>query len=217
MQYALALASLWLGIAQSEQFIAVTGTVENPPPAVATGTTSARFVPFNVDYTAQKDWRTWEVFDTARTSTWKSTVSVHDDGDKFVSFVSLEWPEGEGPGAPSVGDDKQWNACVLFIPDLYDHLGLQGPGNGSCFDIVSPSCLADLTSYPSTNWNILSLSVKPLTAESAATVCRALNPLPLSSFFCTGGATRDAFGNQLEAKGERIRSMLCVPYGLTLA
>ncbi|KAJ6781228.1 hypothetical protein PWT90_05091 [Aphanocladium album] len=174
----IALASLWLGIAQSELILPVTSAVEFSTTATATGTASATLVPFNLDITANDDFE--ENIEKSLTSVWESKVSVYDDGDQFVSFVSMQWPSGEGPGAPPVGDKKQWNTCVIAIPDLFDQLGLKGPENGSWVDTIESACWDTLGYIVFSSWKPLAHSSRPFTTASAAYACEQWKSLPLS-------------------------------------
>ncbi len=201
MKLILVLAGFWVGIAQSQSILPVTGTVEFSTTATATGTASATLVPFNLDLTGQPDFRNPGVLQKSLTSTWESRVSIYDDVDKFVSFVSLQWPRGEGPGAPPISDGKPWGACVIAIPDLFSQLGLKNPGNGSCVDVLNPDCLANMEDYVARTWDALIRVERPFSVASAARVCGGFETLPLAPV-CFG----DLAQNGSEIKGTRLQA-----------
>lgn len=194
------LTGLWFGIAQSLQIFELTSSVEFSSPATATGVASATLVPFNVDFTAQPDFRTLEVLERSLTSTWESRVSIYDVEDKFVTFVSLQWPRGEGPGAPPIGDNKQWTACVIAMPDLFTRMGVQTPGNGSCFDVAQPECLKHIESYVARTWDVLIREERPFSVASAARVCGEFESIPFPPS-CFG----ELFQNESEIIGTQTK------------
>lgn len=181
MRTTLSIASLCLGVAvQAQDIIPVTQTVQFTAAAVATGSSFATLVPFNVDYTAQLDYRNSSVLDKYSTSVWQSRVDIYDDSESFNSFVSLQWPNGQGPSPAPVGISKDWRACVVAIPDLFDRLGVTNSGNGSCFDVINDYCLYNMMISASAIWESTIRQTTSLNDTVAAKACSNINSLPLA-------------------------------------
>lgn len=94
MRTTFALASLWLATVNAQMILPVTETVEFTAAAMATGVSLATMVPFNVDITAEPDYRNYEVVEKYSTSVWESKVAVYNDSGSVDTFVSLHWPRG---------------------------------------------------------------------------------------------------------------------------
>lgn len=183
MRARLFITSVWLAAVQGQEIIPLTQTVQFTSAAIATGASTATLVPFNVDLTAQPDYHNYDVVQKYSTSVWESRVAVYDDYDSesFLSFLSLLWPNGEGPGAGPVNVNKTWNGCIVAIPDLFDRVGATSRGDGSCFDVVDNGCLYNIMADASTLWETALRQETSLTRDTLARACRSVNDLLLVS------------------------------------
>lgn len=181
MRIILPTLSLWLAAVSvhGQEIIPVTQTVQYPSAAIATGTGSATLVPFNVDLTAQPNYTDYNVFQRYSTSVWESKVAVIDDSSSFNSFVSLRWPRGEGPGARPVAPGKEWNGCVIALPQLFELAQPTSSGNGSCIDVLNGDCVATLTSNAMSMWEVSIRQESSLTPAAYARACQSIDNLLL--------------------------------------
>lgn len=178
------ITGLWLVAVQSLKVQPVTETVKSTSTPIASGGSSATLIPFNVDVVGPPDHRMDESIGNFYTSVWESKVSVHETSDSIQSFVSLKWPDGQGPGAAPISANKTWNACVLAMPDLREIVGAPGPGDGSCYDLVYPACLESMASLVSRTFLAYLGSSKPITPESVAYACKSVVDITMLPPLC---------------------------------
>lgn len=171
--------SLLAAAGQAQEIISVGGPLSPNVPVLMTGKASASLIPFNLDFTKIPDYKNFDVALKYSTSIWQSVVSLYDGPSGFASFLSLLWPSGQGPGAPPVNSDKEWNACVVAIPDLFDRLQVKARTNGSCFDVVNQACLYNLIRDAATIWKSSLIGETTLSKDAYTRACKSVDKLLL--------------------------------------
>ena len=189
--------SLALSYAQTI-FPLTTSSVSFTLKPIATGTSTAKLVPFDIDFTSIPGYQTdSNVFLEASNSTWTSEVQVFDDGSTYTSFLSVSWPKGEGPGAVATGNNI-WSACLITLPHLFDQLGITDPGNGSCFDVAASVCLYKILSTVISLWD-MSIGGQTNVSESAlANACSVASSNIIEKSECFGSSAN--YAQHLQSK-----------------
>ncbi|KAI9740058.1 MAG: hypothetical protein M1818_004809 [Claussenomyces sp. TS43310] len=185
----LAVLYLALSFAHAQSIFPITATsVSLTLTPIATGTAVVTLVPFDVDFTSLPDYQTNNsVFVDNLNSAWTSEVTVYDDTQNFLSFLSLSWPDGEGPGAPAVGhDDETWSACLIAFPDLFSQLNITNAGNGTCYDVMPSECLYYILTNILSLWDMSIGGHTNVTDAALAQACQVASSNILQSTQCFG-------------------------------
>lgn len=173
--------SLWIAATQALQIFPVPEISQFQTDPIAVGSAIESFVPFHVNFLAAADHDDPAVVDKCRTSPWDTKVAVYDNVQNANSYLSISWRSGEGPGAISGDPSMPWSACVLTMPELFEHVTVTGQGNGSCIDVANATCLYGLESMAQAAFAAALGQVESFTPDQVAEACLSIQELRISS------------------------------------
>lgn len=181
--------ALSIAVAQAQQIIIPFASDPGPRNAsstpIATATASIGMLPFNANIPEVEDMTVenfGNLFD-ARTEKWESEVGVYEGDDNFGTTLSLRWPKGKGPDAPTMAPaaTKEWHACAFAVPNLLPRINVTGSSNGSCYDLVDYSCLSMIATDIASQWELLANQAKP---EDFRPTCELMRNRILLQHYC---------------------------------
>lgn len=186
--------------AAAQDVIAITGPMPLAGAPVATGVVTNKYIPFDLDFLSLPDHQSVAAFAKASTSDWQTSVSVYEEDGQIDTLVDVSWPVGQGPDAKPLTSGDAWSACVIALPQLFTTLGINGPGNGSCFDVVESRCLSSVISEALNRYGAGLASQDYPSVADQRDACRIASELHLGGVCFGKPGTDDLVALQGESK-----------------